>query len=201
MSAALEKAHTIEQLRGMEGYGARVMYGVFGLLVRNPDFSFEGRNRRPPLDPVNALLSYTYTLFTSEVENALRVVGLDPYLGSLHEPGRGKPALACDMVEEWRVFAERLVLALINRRLVKPDDFIFRTEAEQQRMETGPVEMKPAVSRALVKAYEREMQERLFYPSSGERTMLRWIIHGQARAFAASLEDGADIYMPFTIPA
>jgi CRISPR-associated protein Cas1 len=201
MVHALEKAQGVEQVRGIEGYGARVMYGVFGLLIRNGDFIFEGRNRRPPLDPVNALLSYTYTLFTSEVENAIRVAGLDPYLGSLHEAGRGKPALACDLVEEWRVFAERLVLTLINRRLVKPDDFIFRSKEEQARLGTGPVEMKPAVSRALVKAYERQMQASLFYPLKGEKTVLRWIIHSQARAFAASLEDGSALYKPFRVPA
>ena len=130
-----------DQIRGIEGYGARLYYSVFGLLLREEGFVFTGRNRRPPRDPVNALLSFVYTLFTNEILNGIKRVGLDPYLGALHEIVHGRPSLACDLVEEWRVFGERLVLTLINRKVVKPDDFIYNPEAG----EGGdlPVRMKP----------------------------------------------------------
>ena len=88
-------------------------------MLRNEAFSFNGRNRRPPLDPVNALLSFVYTLLTNEVLSAIQAGGLDPYLGALHEPLRGRLSLACDLVEEYRNFlGDRLVLGLINRKVI-----------------------------------------------------------------------------------
>ncbi len=197
LSRQLEKEDDLERIRGLEGYGARLLYGVLGTLISNDRFVFSGRNRRPPRDPVNALLSFVYTLFTNEVQNALKVAGLDPYLGALHEPGRGRPSLACDLVEEWRAWAERMVLTLINRKVLVPEDFVFR-----KALKSGdrPVEMKPAVSRALIAAYEKQMEHRVFYPAVDEVTSIRMIIHGQARLFARSLNDGAEIYRPFLMP-
>ncbi len=188
----------IDELRGVEGYGSRLFYSAFGFLIRNDSFAFTGRNRRPPRDPVNAMLSFVYMLFTNEVLNGLKSSGLDPYLGTLHEVLSGRPSLACDLVEEWRVFAERLVLALINRRAVRPEDFILRSKAD-----TGegmpPVEMKPAIAKALITTYHLQLNAQLDYPPTGQKTSVRWIIHSQCRRFAQALQDGR-MYQPFSMP-
>ncbi|WP_456384935.1 CRISPR-associated endonuclease Cas1 [Desulfolithobacter sp.] len=192
----LNSTENVEQVRGIEGYGARLFYSVFGLLLRG-EFPFTGRNRRPPRDPVNALLSFVYTLFTNEVQNGIKRTGLDPYLGSLHEVAPGRPSLACDLVEEWRIFGERLVLTLINRRVIKPEDFVYnRTGPENEHL---PVRMKPGVSRALISAYYRQLEQVQYYPPTGQDTKLRWIIHSQCRRFAESLAEEGTLYKPFFI--
>ncbi len=195
----LSKINDVDKIRGIEGYGARIFFNIFSLLIRNEDFHFSGRNRRPPLDPTNALLSFVYTLFTNEVLNAIRVVGLDPYLGALHEVASGRPSLACDLVEEWRVFGERLVLGLINRRVVRSEDFVYRTSAE---VKSGlrPVEMKPAVYRALIKTWRKQLEQRLHYPPTGLETALRWIIQSQSRRLADWLQGKIEKYVPFRMP-
>jgi CRISPR-associated protein Cas1 len=192
----LDSAADVEQVRGVEGYGGRLFFSVFNLLLRQDGFSFHGRNRRPPRDPVNALLSFVYTLFTNEILNGIRRVGLDPYLGALHEIAPGRPSLACDLVEEWRFFADRLVLTLINRSVVKPNDFVYAEPAT----ENGdlPVRMKPAVSRALIGAYYRQLDQKMYYPFTEEHTSLRWIMHGQCRRLLESLHPDGAPYIPFT---
>ncbi len=197
LAKQLESEQDIEKIRGIEGYGARLLYGVFGMLITTDRFEFRGRNRRPPLDPVNALLSFVYTLLTNEVQNAIKLAGLDPYLGALHEPGRGRPSLACDLVEEWRAWGERMVLSLINRKVIEPNDFVYRKAV---RSGQRPVEMKPDVCRALISAFEKQMEHRVFYPAQEETTTLRMIMYGQARVFARSLEADAEIYRPFLMP-
>ena len=113
----------------MEGAGTRTYYAEFGRLIRNPSFSFNGRNRRPPRDPVNALLSFVYTLLTNDVQSAIKARGLDPYLGTLHEISYGRPSLACDLVEEYRCpLGDRMVLGLINRKMIRPDDFVYKNQ-------------------------------------------------------------------------
>jgi CRISPR-associated protein Cas1 len=201
---AAEAAGGLETLRGFEGAVARLYYSVFPHLVRNPDFSFNGRSRRPPLDPVNALLSFAYTLVTNEVLSAVKSVGLDPYLGALHEEAYGRPSLACDLAEEYRCFiADRLVLGLINRRMVTPDDFVFRESPpaeftdEEEMSRRRPVEMKPAVLRAFVASYEETMRRRILYPATGKQLTYRWLIMSQVRQFAASLENPDKAYEPF----
>ncbi|WP_028319637.1 CRISPR-associated endonuclease Cas1 [Desulfobulbus elongatus] len=191
-------AADLETLRGIEGYGSRLYFSVFGLLLRNEAFYFHGRNRRPPRDPVNALLSFVYTLFTNEVLNGVKSAGLDPYCGALHEIAAGRPSLACDLVEEWRPFAERLVLGLVNRKAIRPEDFVFRNEQERTEGQL-PVSMKPNAARALIAAYQRQLEERLLYPPTGQKTAVRWIMHSQCRHFAESLKTGA-MYSPFQVP-
>ena len=193
----LAEAEGTDQVRGVEGYGARLYYSVFGLLLRQDGFVFNGRNRRPPRDPVNALLSFVYTLFTNEVLNGIKRAGLDPYLGALHEIAPGRPSLACDLVEEWRMFGERLVLTLINRKVVKPDDFVF--DPADSGSGGLPVRMKPAVSRALIGAYYKQLEEAFFYPFTGQQTSLRWIMHSQCRRLAESLGPEGAAYLPFSV--
>ncbi len=202
--AGIDRAGDMESLRGHEGLSTRIYYQVFGHLIRNDAFSFNGRNRRPPLDPVNALLSFVYTLLTNEVLSAINVCGLDPYMGSLHEISYGRPSLACDLVEEYRAFlGDRLVLALINRRMIGVHDFIYRqpvpktfvdeTEMKQKR----PVEMKPAVCRTFIASYEEMMARKITDPHSGQQTAYRFLILNQVRRFAESLENPAAPYIPF----
>jgi len=188
----------------LEGLGTRVYFEVFPLLIRNDRFVFKGRNRRPPRDPVNAMLSFVYTLLTNEVLSAVTACGLDPYLGSLHEVSYGRPSLACDLVEEYRSFlGDRLVLGLINRKAVSPDDFVYRGGApanfvdEEEMKIKRPVEMKPSINRAFVSSYEGVMQRKVSYGTVRKKTTYRMLIHHQVRAFANHLLDPSDPYRPF----
>jgi len=198
------KAGQMEVLRGLEGAATRIYFGAFKVFIRNDAFVFNGRNKRPPLDPVNAMLSFVYTLLTNEVLSAIKVSGLDPYLGSLHEISYGRPSLACDLVEEYRCFlGDRLVLGLINRKAVTPDDFVFRVGlpsefTDENELKTcRPVEMKPAISRAFIAAYEQMMTRRILYEPLGKEIEYRWLILNQARQFAQYLENPEHPYVPF----
>jgi CRISPR-associated protein Cas1 len=197
MQKKLTGIDDMEQIRGMEGAAAQVYYSVFGMLVRADGFRFTARNRRPPRDPVNALLSFVYTLFTNEVLNGIKRAGLDPYLGALHEILPGRPSLACDLVEEWRAFGDVLVLTLLNRGMVKADDFIIRRIDKDS--DERPVEMKPAVSRALIGAYYRQLRQPMYYPHSEEQTAMRWIIHSQCRRLIESFQEDGVEYQPFLL--
>lgn len=184
-----------DALRGIEGAGSRIYYSVFGRMIRNTAFTFKGRNRRPPLDPVNALLSFAYVMLTNEVLSAIKTVGLDPYLGALHEISYGRPSLACDLVEEYRSpVADRLVLTLINRKMVRPEDFVYRKGGprqyvDEEEMKTRrPVEMKPYLLKAFLSAYEGVM--------TGPRDYRR-IIRLQVRRFADSLIQTDTVYRPY----
>lgn len=204
LASVCQNAENHDAIRGFEGAASAIYYGVFGRLIRNKRFRFTGRNRRPPLDPVNAMLSYVYTLLTNEVLSAVKTCGLDPYLGALHEISYGRPSLACDLVEEYRAWlGDRFVLGLINRRLVSPDDFVYRhpqqkafideTELKQQR----PVEMKPEICRALISAYEEMMKRNVFYARLGKRVTYRRLILHQAESCAAYFIDQRESYAPF----
>jgi CRISP-associated protein Cas1 len=204
LARTAEMAESLVVLRGAEGATARIYYAAFPHLIRNPQFTFNGRNKRPPLDPVNALLSFAYTLVTNEVLSAVKAVGLDPYLGALHEESYGRPSLACDLVEEYRCFmADRLVLGLINRRVIGPEDFVYRPAPpaeftdEKEMQQRRPVEMKPAVSRAFIAAYEEMMNRSIQYPPLGKKLTYRWLIMSQVRSFATFLQDPTRDYEPF----
>ena len=189
-------------------------------LIRNPDFTFNGRNRRPPRDPVNALLSFVYTLLTNEVQSAITAGGLDPYLGALHEIDYGRPSLACDLVEEYRAFlGDRMVLGLINRKTISPDDFVYRKNppaeyADEAEMKARrpvemkarrpvemkarrPVEMKPGTCRAFIAAYEAQMAQTVTYPPLEKTITYRWLIMNQVRRFGEFLENPDTAYQPF----
>ncbi|MBW1982935.1 MAG: CRISPR-associated endonuclease Cas1 [Deltaproteobacteria bacterium] len=204
MADAVDSVKDIKKLRGLEGNGTRIYFDVFHRLIRNPQFEFHGRNRRPPLDPVNAMLSFVYTMLTNETLSAIKACGLDPYLGSLHAVDYGRPSLACDLVEEYRSFlGDRLVLSLVNRREVSPEDFVYRKTApanfvdEEELKKKRPVEMKPAISRAFVASYEEMMNRSVTYPPSGKKTTYRLLLLHQARAFAAYLSGKSEGYSPF----
>ena len=203
--SSIENVRNIESLRGVEGAGARMYFESFPGMLKNDAFTFQGRNRRPPRDPVNALLSFVYTLLTNEVLSAVKACGLDPYMGALHEISYGRPSIACDLVEEYRCFlGDRLVLGLINRKAVKPEDFIYRKSppeafVDEDEMKTKrPVEMKPAISRALIAAYEEMMKKEVRYDPLSKKISYRWLILQQARQFGAYLQEKEVAYTPFT---
>ncbi len=194
LTASLSSANEAAVVRGIEGAGARIYFSVFNHLLRNPDFSFKTRNRRPPLDPVNALLSFVYTLLTNEVISAIKVCGLDPYLGALHDISYGRPSLACDLVEEYRsLMGDRFVLGLLNRKMIKPDDFLYRelkqkTFVDEKEMcDNRPVEMKPSLFRTFLKSYEEMMRG----SSSFRGTILE-----QVRSFAEYIQEPEKRYQP-----
>jgi len=180
----------VERVRGMEGDSARVYFGAFPKLLRDPRFSFEERARRPPTDAVNASLSFVYALLTHDARSALEGVGLDPAVGFLHRDRPGRPSLALDLVEEFRAwFADRLVLTLINRRQLSPSDFDI--------LEGGSVRLTDAGRRIVLVAYQERKREELQHPFTRERLTVGLLWHEQARLMSAHLRGDLDAYPPF----
>lgn len=194
LAGSLAAASSPESVRGVEGAGARIYFSAFSLLLRNKNFHFPNRNRRPPKDPVNALLSFVYTLLINEVISAIKTCGLDPYLGALHEIAYGRPSLACDLVEEYRCpVGDRFVLSLLNREMIHTGDFLYRDTAqtafadEEEMARKRPVEMRPHLYRTFISAFETLMKDRL-----------RTIIRNQVRAIAAWMLDTEKGYTPYS---
>ncbi len=201
---SLNLSTSIEHVRGMEGRGAHLYFQQFGKMIRNESFDFPERNRRPPLDPVNALLSFVYTLLTQEVLTAIKIIGLDPYLGALHAPLHGRPSLACDLVEEWRSpLGDRFVLGLVNKKMLTIDDFVFRNTSvsgfvdEKDLKQQRPVEMKPQTCRLFIEAYENMMEKRTT-GRSGKTASYRGRVLEQVRLFARYLSGEQDGYDSFS---
>ncbi len=185
-------AETPEMLRGIEGEGAARYFGVLDeLILQQKDaFFLHGRSRRPPLDNVNALLSFVYTLLAHETAAALETVGLDPYVGFLHGERPGRASLALDIMEELRaVMADRFVLTLINRRAVTADGF--------SRKEDGAVTMADDTRRAVLSAWQSRKQETLVHPFLGEKIAWGLVPYTQALLLARFLRGDLDGYPPF----
>jgi CRISPR-associated protein Cas1 len=178
----------LDSLRGMEGEAARTYFEVFDrLIVHREEFQFRGRSRRPPLDPVNALLSFVYTLLVHDLISALESNGLDPYVGYLHAERPGRPGLALDLIEEFRpVLADRLVLTLINRRQVRAGGF--------QTTESGAVLMDEATRREVLTAWQKRKQEEVQHPFIGESAPLGLFPHLQSLLLARYLRGDLDAY-------
>ena len=179
-------------LRGIEGEAARAYYGVFSDLVRSKDpaFVFTGRSRRPPLDPVNALLSFAYTLLVHDCRSALETVGLDPAVGFLHRDRPGRPSLALDLMEELRpVLADRLALSLINRRQLVARDF--------ETAVSGAVKLREDARKAVLVAYQERKKDELVHPFIEEKTTLGLVPFLQANLMARHLRNDLDGYPPF----
>ena len=188
----VSKARSVDQVRGYEGDAARVYFGVFDHLitVSKEDFFFRGRNRRPPLDNVNALLSFAYTLLAHDVTAALEGVGLDPAVGYLHRDRPGRPSLALDLLEELRpVIADRLVLSLINRKQVRASGF--------RKTESGGVVMDDATRKEVLVAYQTRKQEEIQHPFLGERVAFGLVPHLQALLLARFIRGDLDGYPSF----
>lgn len=185
-------ADSLETVRGLEGSAAKQYFRVFGHLVlhQKADFPFKERNRRPPRDNLNALLSFFYTLLTYEVASALETVGLDPQVGFLHADRPGRPSLALDLMEELRpVFADRLALTLINRKQIKGSGFTQK--------ESGGVLMDEATRKAVITAWQERKREEITHPYLKERIPFGLIPHVQAQLLARHLRGDLDAYPPF----
>ena len=181
-----------DEVRGIEGEGARAYYGVFGDLVRMEEagFSFERRSRRSPLNPVNALLSFLYTLLVHDCRSALEVVGLDSSVGFLHRERPGRPSLALDLMEELRpVFADRLGLSLINRQQLSVGDF--------ETSVSGSVSLREDARKTVLVAYQERKRGELIHPFLKEKTTLGLVPFVQATLLARRLRGDLDGYPPF----
>lgn len=186
------RAQETDTLRGIEGEAARAYYRVFGDLVRGGEaaFAFTGRSRRPPLDPVNALLSFLYTLLVHDCRSALETVGLDPAVGFLHRERPGRPSLALDLMEELRpVCADRLALSLINRRQLAARDF--------DTAMTGAVSMRDDARKAILVAYQNRKKDEIEHPFLKEKTTFGLVPFVQASLMARRLRGDLDGYPPF----
>ncbi len=182
----------LDTVRGLEGMAANAYFDCFdNLITANKDaFSFLLRNRRPPLDNVNALLSFLYTLLVHDVESALEGVGLDPAVGFLHRDRPGRPSLALDMMEELRAYlADRLALSLINRQQVKPEGF--------QKTESGAVMMDEDTRKTVLIAWQKRKQEEITHPFLQEKIQVGLLAHVQAMLMARYLRGDLDGYPPF----
>jgi CRISPR-associated protein Cas1 len=188
----LQKNVSLNVLRGIEGEGAHTYFGVFDHLIisQKDDFIFRNRNRRPPLDNVNCLLSFLYTLLMHDVRSALECVGLDPAVGFLHRDRPGRPGLALDMMEEFRPFlADRMALSLINLNQVRKKGF--------NEMETGAVLMDDETRKALLVAYQKRKQDEIFHPFLQEKITIGLLFHMQALLLARHLRGDLDGYPVF----
>ena len=195
ISASLDhlQAHLpLNALRGIEGDSAHSYFSVFDHLIisQKDDFIFRGRNRRPPLDRVNCLLSFLYTLVLHDVRSALESVGLDPAVGFLHRDRPGRPGLALDMMEEFRPFlADRLVLSLINLNQVRAKGF--------REMESGAVFMDDETRKTILVAYQKRKQDEIFHPFIEEKVTVGLLFYIQALLLARCLRGDLDGYPVF----
>ena len=195
-----------QRLLGMEGEGARLYFSAWPALISNPEFSWSGRTKRPPRDAVNACLSYAYTLLSARADDAVRTVGLLPGVGALHESGRGAAALVFDLVEEFRApFVDRVVLRLVNRRQLAPEDFedpahrtVSLAAGEPGRpVPSGAVYLGAAARRLLTKELQRTWREDLPDAVSDERVKSEWLWERQARRIARVVQGKEPDYRPF----
>ena len=179
-------------LMGFEGSAAKTYFGVFNQLIlqQKADFAFTDRSRRPPLDRMNALLSFLYTLLSSEVASALEAVGLDPYVGFLHQDRPGRPSLALDMMEELRpLFADRLALTLVNRKQIDAKGFVEK--------ENGGILMDDDTRKKVLTAWQERKRETILHPYLQEKIEFGLIPHVQALLLARHLRGDLDAYPPY----
>lgn len=181
-----------DQLRCYEGEAASLYFSVFDdlILQQKDHFYFNGRNRRPPMDRVNAMLSFVYTLLANYTASALETVGLDPYVGFLHTDRPGRISLALDLMEELRpVMADRFVISLINKRIVDKDGFTVR--------ENGSVEMSEETRKTILSQWQSRRQEKINHPFLDEKIEWGLVPYAQAMLLARTIRKDLDTYPPF----
>lgn len=189
----LPACETLDALRGFEGEAARAYFSTLDRLVTvdRETFSMNGRSRRPPLDPLNALLSFLYALLMNDCVAGAEGVGLDPQVGFLHALRPGRAALALDLMEELRcILADRLALTLINRRQITAEDFLSRPG--------GAVHLYDEGRKTVIVAYQKRKQEEITHPMLDQKMPLGLVPHVQARLLARTLRKDMEAYIPFT---
>jgi CRISPR-associated protein Cas1 len=219
LTGTVSATESIDTLRGLEGRAAAVYFGALGLCIRNPSFGFTRRSRRPPADPVNAMLSFGYTLLAITVEAAVLRAGFDPLLGAFHRPEHGRPSLVLDVMEEFRPsLVDALVLRLVNRREVAPEDFerapddsgdpfegagedagdaaVVPDEDEIRRRASG-IWLSESGRRVFFRAWGRRLRDTHFYPPLAKRFTSEEIIQHQVYALARLVRGEASSYEAF----
>jgi CRISPR-associated protein Cas1 len=188
----IQSCASIADMMGFEGSAAKIYFSVFDQLIlqQRDDFFFKERSRRPPLDNMNSLISFLYTLLTNEVASALETVGLDPYVGFLHQDRPGRPSLALDLMEELRpVFADRLALSLVNRKQITGKGFTQK--------ESGGILMDDETRKAVLVAWQERKKEEIIHPYLKEKIPFGLLPHVQAMLLARYLRGDLDAYPPF----
>lgn len=188
----VKEADDIDSIRGIEGVAASDYFKCFNdmILQRKNVFSFANRNRRPPTDRVNAMLSFTYTLLANECAGALLGVGLDPYIGFMHTDRPGRKSLALDLMEELRcVMVDRFVLSLINNRVFDKADFI--------KQESGAVDMKKNARKELLTRWQAKKREEIVHPFLNEKISWGLVPHAQAMLLSRYIREDLEEYPPF----
>lgn len=191
--ASVDKANAIDSIRGLEGAGSAAYFGCFNHLIRVDNFSFNTRNRRPPIDPVNSLLSLGYSLLRHDIQGALNIVGFDPYLGYLHTERYGRPSLALDLMEEFRpLIVDAVVLSAINRRMLTPKDFI-----------TEPVSNAVSLTKEglhiFLRLYQEKKQTQFKHPVMQKKHSYQETFEIQARLLAKYLMGEIEKYPPLVM--
>lgn len=188
----IRNSQSKEQLRGYEGEAASIYFGVFNELIlqQKKDFVFCGRNKRPPLDNINAMLSFVYTLLTNQIASALECVGLDPYIGYLHTERPGRVSLALDLIEELRApLADRFVLSLINKKVITRKNF--------KTKENGVVIMDDEARKRLLTEWQNRKKETITHPFLKEKIEWGMVPYVQAMLLARYLRGDLDGYPVF----
>lgn len=188
----IKESVSLDQLRGFEGESASIYFGVFDELIlqQKKDFSFLGRNKRPPMDNVNALLSFAYSLLTSECAGAAYAVGLDPYVGFLHRDRPGRQSLALDLMEELRApVADRFVLTLINKQEITGKGF--------KKMESGAILLNDETRRLILQKWQESKKEQVQHPFLKEKVQIGLLPYVQAMLLARYLRGDIDAYPPY----
>ena len=187
----IQNCQSKDELRGFEGEAAKIYFSVFDemILQQKKDFTFQGRNKRPPLDNINALLSFVYTLLTNMIASALETVGLDPYMGYLHTEKPGRVSLALDLIEELRsVFADRFVLTLINKKIINKKDF--------KKKENGAVILTDDARKKVITEWQNKKKETITHPYLKEKVEWGLVPYIQAMLLARYLRGDLDGYPP-----
>ena len=188
----VSQSSSLEEIRGIEGEMAKHYFSVFDdiILCQKESFFMKERSRRPPMDNLNALLSFLYTLLANETKSALETVGIDPYVGFLHRDRPGRPGLALDLMEEFRPYlADRLAMTLINRKQIAGEDFI--------KKESGGVIMKDRARKTVLEAWQKRKREELTHPFLGEKIPVGLLPYAQALLLSRHLRGDLDDYPPF----
>ncbi len=185
----------IESLRGIEGTAANTYYSILRYFVKNDTFYFHSRNRRPPEDPANAILSFLYTMLYHFVESAIYIVGLDPFLGFFHTIDYGKPSLALDLMEEFRPIMDRIFLRLVNKNMLKLGDFYFVDYPEKK---VQAVYLATDGRKKVVSEFQQEIDREYFFGKYKKTYVLRNIIIEQARLMASAIKKEKE-YQPFKL--
>lgn len=192
LAAQIKGSRDTDEMRGFEGTAARAYFDVFdGMILHQKEgFKFAGRTKRPPLDAVNAMLSFVYALLANDAEAALEGVGLDPAVGFLHKDRSGRSSLALDLMEEFRPWlADRFVLSMINKQQVKPEN--FRTT------ESGAVTMDDGARKKILAEWHDRKQDEITHPYTGEKMPLGMVPHMQAMLLARRIRGDMKEYPPF----